>query len=155
MIQKKDSVFNFRKGKLFRRGPKGEDLTFLLGGLYFIPFDSVKIRMVKEGYDISKAHESVWEGNKTYVIGTENDGDKANQLWIDMKKLIVVRFVKYTGTDKLEAIFSGHIPLGKAWSETACSFYANNKLIQKEKYYDCLANTEMDMRLFDPYNFYK
>ncbi len=155
MIQKKDSVFNFRKGKLFRRGTKGEDLTFLLGGMYFIPFDSVKARIKKEGYDISKVHESVWQGKKAYVLGTESDDEKANQLWIDKEKLIVVRFIKYDEKNKEEAIFGEHKQFGKAWSETSCDFLVNDKLIQREKYYDCKANTDVDMRLFDPYNFFQ
>jgi hypothetical protein len=154
MIQKKDSVFNFRKGKLARKGPRGEDLTFLLGGMYFIPFDSVKARMAKEGYDISKAHESTWEGKKAYVIGTATDDEKGNQLWIDKEKLIVVRFIKYD-KDKEEGIFKDHKQFGKAWSETATDFFINDKLIQKEKYYDCKANTGIDMKLFDTDHFYQ
>ena len=155
MIQKKDSVFNFRKGKLVSSGPKGEDLTFLLGGMYFIPFDSVKTRTLKEGYDISKAHESVWQGKKVYVIGTDKDADKGNQLWIDQEKLIVVRFIKYETTGKEEGVFGDHKQFGKAWSETSCDFFVNDKLIQREKYYDCKADTDVDRRLFDPYNFYQ
>lgn len=64
MIQKKDSVYNFRKGNLVRRTAKGEDLTFMLGGMYFIPFDSVKNRMRKDGYDISKGHEICGKAKK-------------------------------------------------------------------------------------------
>ena len=108
MIQKRDSVFNFRKGKLVRRGPRGEDLTFLLGGMYFIPFDSTKARMLREGYDFSKAHESVWGDKKVYVLGTATDDEKGNQLWIDKEKLIVVRFIKYENGGKEEALFKGH-----------------------------------------------
>ena len=155
MIQKKDSVFNFRKGKLARRGPRGEDLTFLLGGMYFIPFDSVKARMIKEGYDISKAYESVWKSRKTYVLGAGSDEEKTNQLWIDKEKLIVMRFIKFNGATKEEGVFGDHKKFGKAWSETSCSFYLNDKLLQKEIYTDCRANTDVDMRLFDPYHFYQ
>lgn len=155
MIQKKDSTFNFRKGKLVRKGPNGEDLTFLLGGLYFIPFDSVKMRMIKEGYDISKIHESTWQGQKTYVLGTNTDEEKANQLWIDRDKLIVVRYIKYSGDGKEEGIFKDHRKFAGGWSETATDFYINDKLIQKEKYFDCKANVGIDMKLFDTANFYQ
>ncbi len=55
IIFTKDSSFNFNKGKLVRRTLKNEDLTFLLGGMYFIPFDSVKLKMKHQGYDFEKA----------------------------------------------------------------------------------------------------
>lgn len=83
VIYKKDSTFNFRKGKLVQKSLRTDDVTFLLGGMYFMPFDSVKSKMIKEGYDISKAHKSIWEGKEVYVIGSETDDEKASQLWID------------------------------------------------------------------------
>ncbi len=52
----KDSSFNFSKSKLIRKGLRGEDLTFLLGGMYFYPLDTVLIKMQKECYDINKAN---------------------------------------------------------------------------------------------------
>ncbi|MEJ7610567.1 MAG: hypothetical protein WKF88_05245 [Ferruginibacter sp.] len=155
MLQIKDSVFNFRKGKMFRKSLKGQDHTFLLGGMYFIPFDSVKVRMEKEGYDISKAYESEWKGKKVYVLGANSAVEKTNQLWIEKDRLILVRFLKYEGANKEEAIFGDHKKFGKARSETSCSFFVNDKLIQTEKYNDCRVNTNVDMRLFDPYNFYQ
>ena len=154
MIQKHDSAFNFRKGKLIRKGPRGEDLTFLLGGMYFVPFDTVRTRMAKEGYDISKAHKSEFRGRKMYVIGSDRDDEKLNQLWIDKERLIVMRFVKYDGKNKEEAIFGDHKQFGKAWSETSCDFFVNDKLIQREKYNACKANSNVDIRLFDTDNFY-
>ncbi len=151
----KDSSYNFSKGKLTRKGPRGEDLTFLLGGMYFIPFDSVKIKMAKEGYDITKAYETIWNGKKMYVIGAANETEKANQLWIDKQKLVVVKFIKYKGPNKEEAVFGDHVKFGKAWSETSCIFYNNDKVLQKEKYYNCKVNTEVNMDIFDVYNFKK
>jgi hypothetical protein len=153
MLYVKDSSFLFRNGKLVQKGLRTEDITFLLGGMYFIPFDSVKPKMIKEGFDVSKAHESIYQGKKMYVIGSDTDEEKTNQLWIDKEKLIVVRFVKYLPSMKQEAILGDHKKLGNAWSETSVIFNINDKLYQKEKYYDYKINTEVDMKIFDPYNF--
>jgi hypothetical protein len=153
VIYKKDSTYNFRKGKLVQNGLRNEDIPFLLGGMYFIPLDSVKSKMIIEGYDITKAHESIWEGKKVYVIGSVTDEEKLSQLWIDKEKLIVVRFVKYLPTMKQDARMSNHQQFGKAWSETNVVFYLNDKLYQKETYYNCKVNTQVDMGIFDPYNF--
>ena len=151
----KDSSYNFTKGKLTRKSLRGEDLTFLLGGMYFIPFDSVKTKMVREGYDITKTYETIWNGKSMYVIGATRETKKTNQLWIDKEKLIVVRFIHYKGQNKEEAVFGDHVKFGKAWSETSCIFYSNDKVLQKEKYFNCKANAGVDMEIFDPYNFKK
>jgi hypothetical protein len=153
VIYKNDSTYNFRKSKLIQKGLRNEDIPFLLGGMYFIPFDSVKSKMKIEGFDLNKAHESIWEGKKVYVVGSTTDEEKTSQLWIDKEKLIVVRFVKYLPNMKQDARMSDHQKFGKAWSETSVVFYLNDKLYQKEKYFNCKVNINVDMGIFDPYDF--
>ncbi|MFN0083494.1 MAG: hypothetical protein ACKVOM_13370 [Ferruginibacter sp.] len=149
----RDSTFNFAKGKLTGKSKRGEDLTFLLGGMYFLPFDSILVKMKGEGYDISKAFEIDKEGKGFFVIGANNSDEKLNQLWIDKDKLLVAKFIKYDGNSKEEAVFFNHKKFGKAWAETACRFFVNDKLIQTETYTDCKANTAVDMGIFDVGNF--
>ena len=153
VIYLKDSVYSFRKGKLFRRSFNDDNLTFLLGGMYSIPFDSVRAKIRRDGYDLDKFHEDNWKGKPVYVIGSSNAAEKTTQLWIDKEKLIVLRFIKFDGNNKEEGIFSGHRQFGNAWSETACDFYVNDKLVQKEIYHDCKADINMDETIFNPYNF--
>jgi hypothetical protein len=148
-----DSVYNVRKGKLVRKGFNDDDLTFLLGGMYFYSFDTLKAKIQRQGYDIAKFHEDNWKGQPVYVIGANNSTDRTNQLWIDRDKLVVLKFIKYSADEKEEGIFSGHQRFGNAWSETACDFYVNDKLIQKEKYHDCKADAIIDEAIFDPYHF--
>jgi hypothetical protein len=155
IIYKKDSSFLFKNSKLVQKGLRTEDMPFLLGGMYFIPFDSIKPKMIKEGFDVTKAHTSIWQGKKAFVIGSDNDDEKINQLWIDAEKLIVIRLLKYLPNMKQEAIMNDHQKLGKAWSETTVLFYINDKLYQKEKYYNCKINTAVDMNIFDTNNFMK
>lgn len=153
VIYLKDSVYSFRKGKLIRKRLNDDDLTFLLGGMYSYSFDSAKAKLQRQGYDLTKFHEDNWKGQAVYVIGANNPGEKTNQLWIDKDKLVVLKFIKYDGTEKEEGIFSGHQRFGNAWSETACDFYVNDQLIQKEKYHDCKANEAIDEAMFDQYHF--
>lgn len=153
VIYLKDSVYSIRKGKLIRKALNDDDLTFLLGGMYSYPFDSLKIKIQKQGYDINKFHEDNLNGQTVYVIGANGATDKTNQLWIDKEKLVLLKFVKYNGMEKEEGIFSHHQRFGNGWSETACDFYVNDKLIQKEKYYDCKANVVVDEAIFNPYHF--
>jgi hypothetical protein len=83
-------------------------------------------------------------------LGDDKPGDKVNQLWIDQEKLVAVRFIKYDGGTKEEGFFEQQIPLKNAWSETKCSFYINDKLLQVESYHDVVADKPVDMGIFDP-----
>jgi hypothetical protein len=149
VIYNKDSAYNFRNNKLVRVTVNDDDLTFLLGGMYFYPFDSVKQITFRFGYDLNKFHEDVWHGKPVYVIGSNNTSDTSNQLWIDKEKLVLVRFLKF-GERREEGVFDKHIKVGNGWSETECTFYLNNKLFQKEYYRDCTANDPIDIKVFDP-----
>ena len=66
VIYLKDSVYNFRKGKLIRTGFNADNLTFLLGGMYFYPLDTVKIKLQKMGYNLEKFHKDTWNGKPVY-----------------------------------------------------------------------------------------
>ena len=149
----KDSIYDFRKGKLVRTSVNDDDLTFLLGGMYFLPFDTVKAKFTAYGYNLNKFYETTLGGSPVYVIGADNAGETSNQVWIDKEKLLVVKFIRYTDGQKEEGIFGGHKQFGSAWSETSCSFYIDGKLFQKEFYHDCKANEDVDLKIFDPYRF--
>ena len=148
-----DSIYSFRSSRLAHVSVNDEDLTFILGGMYFYPLDTVKLMMRRMGYDLNKFYESTLNDKPVYVIGANNADEKANQLWIDKEKLVVVKFINYNHGDKEEGIFGNHKPFSDGWSETLCTFYVDGKLIQKETYYDCKANENIDLKIFDPYNF--
>ena len=78
VIFKKDSAYNFRKGKLYKITSNDNDLTFLLGGMYFYPFDTVLVKLSRFEFDINKFHEDKWQERAAYVIGADTK----------MKKLI-------------------------------------------------------------------
>jgi len=149
----KDSVYSFRNSKLTHVSANDEDLTFILGGMYFYSLDSVKLMLRRMGYDLNKSYETSLNDKPVYVIGATKAEEKANQLWIDKEKLVVVKFISYNRGDKEEGIFGNHKQFGNGWSETLCNFYVDGKLIQKETYYDCKADENIDLKIFDPYNF--
>jgi hypothetical protein len=150
IIFRHDSTYVFRNKKIVRSTKDENELIFFLGGMYAMPFDKVLSHFADLHYDLTKFHTSIWKGKPVYVLGADKDGDKVNQLWIDQDKLIAVRFIKYDGGTKEEGFFEQQIPLKKAWSETKCSFYINDKLLQVESYHDVVADAPVDMRMFDP-----
>jgi hypothetical protein len=150
IIFHKDSMYSFRKGQLLRTAVNNDDLTFLLGGMYFYPMEEVMKTLTKFGYDLNKFHEDTWQNEKVYVIGADNAGEKKSQLWIDKDKLVMVRFIKYENGHKEEGVFSDHKKFAGGWSETKCVFYFDDKLGQVEYYHDCKANEPLDPKVFDP-----
>ena len=126
-----------------------DDLTFILGGMYFHPLDSVKAIFGRLGYNLSKFYEN----DSVYIIGADSINEATNQFWIDKHKLVVVRFINYSHGEKEEGDFYNHKQFGSSWSETACDFYENDKLIQKEIYHDCKANAVIDLKIFNPHKF--
>ena len=150
VIFRNDSVYNFRNGELKNKGLDKNDLTFLLGGLYFYPLDKVFAELKSLHYDLGKFREDSWNGREVFVIGASASGEKTNQLWIDKERLILLRMIKYDDNKKEEGIFGDHIQTGGGWSETSAIFYIDDKLIQKEFYRDCKANSPLDPTLFDP-----
>jgi hypothetical protein len=151
VIFRHDSTYRFIKNKIVRSTKDENELIFFLGGMYSMPFDKILSHFADLHYDLSKFHASTWKGKPVYVLGADKDGDKVNQLWIDQDKMVAVRFIKYDNNTKEEGFFEEQIPLNKAWSETKCSFYINDKLLQVETYHDVVAgNGAVDMSVFDP-----
>ncbi|HEX5153729.1 MAG TPA: hypothetical protein VFW07_19920 [Parafilimonas sp.] len=148
-----DSIYSFRNSKLNHVSANDENLTFILGGMYFYPLDSVTLMLRRMGYNLNKSYETSLNDKPAYVVGANNGEEKANQLWIDKEKLVIVKIISYNRGDKEEGIFSNHKQFGNGWSETLCSFYVNGTLVQKETYYDCKADENIDLKIFDPYNF--
>jgi hypothetical protein len=145
-----DSTYVFRANKIVRGVKDENELIFFLGGMYFKTFDQVLAHYAELHYDLSKFHTSTWKGKAVYVLGADKDDDKVNQLWIDQDKLVAVRFLKYEKDTKEEGTFEQQIPLKKAWSETKCSFYFNDKLLQTETYTALKADEQIDMSIFEP-----
>jgi hypothetical protein len=150
IIFRKDSTYVFNNNKITRSIKNENELIFFLGGLYFVPFDDVLAHFKALNYDLSKFHASTWKGHAVYVIGADKDDEKVNQLWVDQDKLIPVRFIKYDDKSKEEGLFEQHIALKNAWSETKCTFYINDKLLQVEKYHNVVPGGLIDKSIFDP-----
>ena len=159
-ICNKDSVWIFKNGQITRRTNDVNELVFMLGGMYFYPFDSVPAHFREMGYALDKYHNSTWHGKPVYVVGADKDDEQVNQLWVDKDKLVALRFIKYDDGVKTEGLLEDHIELDGAWTETKAEFYRNGHLIQVERYHDCVANDSIDKRVFDPalfgkYHWYK
>src|ERR1700729_723047 len=69
IIFNNDSAYLFKSGLLANVKSDTNDLTFLLGGLYFYPFDKMISQVRAFHYDLSRFHEDSWNQKPVYVIG--------------------------------------------------------------------------------------
>lgn len=150
-----DTVFSFRKGSLAKKSQYFNDLIFLLGGMYFQPLEKVKTTMRTLEFDLSKGYKTTWKGKAVYVIGAAPGDENANQLWIDKKRLVLLRMIRTKNGQREEAIFENHIRTGKAWTETKITFYIGGKLFQVEYYDQVKTNVPIKEGHFDPEQFGK
>lgn len=155
VIFKNDSSYLFRGARKVSVRPDKDDLLFLLGGIYFYPFDEVTAKIKLFGYNLDKFHEDTWKEKGVYVIGASKGEDSVNQIWIEKENYSPVRMLKYENKNKEEAFFENHVRLGGGFTETLVHFFINDKLVQVEKYHDLEGNVDIDPSIFDPVNFVK
>lgn len=153
VIFRNDSIYSFRAGEMKKAAPRKNNLTFLLGGMYFYSFEQVLEQMKEEGYDISKGFKSTFKEKDVWILGAVNADEKVNQLWVDMENLYVVRVITYKDEKQVDAHFENHIPLDKAWCESKVTFYVDQKLYQVEYYRDIKVNAALDPDIFNPKKF--
>lgn len=155
IIFRRDSTYVFSNKKITRSIKNENELIFFLGGLYFVPFEDILAHFKALNYDLKKFHASTWKGKSVYVIGADKDEERVNQLWIDQDKLVPIRFLKYEDKTKEEGLFEEHIALKNAWSETKCTFFVNDHILQIEKYHDVVPGGPIDKTIFEPASFGK
>jgi len=155
IIFRSDSTYSIRGGKVARADKEGNDLIFLLGGMYFHPYDKTIATLKALGYDLTKSGEGTFNGKPIYIIGATNQQDHNSQLWVDKENLCLLRMIKYGGKEKEDGIFSNWIKIDGGYAETRVDFYVNDKLIQVEKYSNCKTPATIDEHIYDPNNYVK
>lgn len=155
VIFRNDSIYSFRAGEMKKALPRKNTLTFLLGGMYFLPYEEVLGQMKAEGYDLSKGYKSLHKGKEVWIIGADSAGTKSNQLWVDLENLYVVRVLTYKDSKEIDAVFEGHIQFSKGWCESKVTFYIDRQLYQMEYYSDIETDVALDSDVFNPKAFGK
>jgi hypothetical protein len=155
IIFRGDSTYRISGGKVKSASSSGNDLIFLLGGLYFYPLPQTIDKLKGQGYDLSKVREDTWKGKAIYIVGAASKDDKMSQLWVNKDDLYLVRMIKYDKNTKQDALFDNYIKIGGGGAETKVTFYVNDKLRQVEIYHNCKQSPNMDTKIFDPQHFEK
>jgi len=147
-----DSTFVVQKGAVIRRLPGGNELLAMLFDVYVLPTEQTLSGLRRAGYDLSKMHREMWQGQPTYVIGADSGDFTSTQVWVDSSRLVAVRQmspVRSGDPRLLDSRFSSYQRAGGGWVAVDCEFYLNGKLIQREQYSNVRANAPLSPALFD------
>jgi hypothetical protein len=153
LLFRNDSLYVFEQKKLKTSQPFVHPLMVLGFDVYQAAVSETVQKLRNLKFDLSKLHQTTWQGRPTYVVGAEPGDTTSPQFWIDAERLYFVRSLEPSKKDASvinETRFDKYIPLGRGWLEMEVLFLANGKQQVKEEYTDPKANVKFDPALFDP-----
>ena len=153
LLFRNDSLYVFEQKKLKASQRFVHPLMVLGFDVYEAPLKETVRKLRDLQFDLSKLHQTTWQGRPTYVVGAEAGDTISAQFWIDAERLYFVRSFEPSKKDPAitnETRFDKYIPLAGGWLEMEVLFLANGKQQVKEEYTDPQANPKLDRGIFDP-----
>jgi len=143
-----DSLYALRDGEIVFAGEEIQE--FLIeGGLYFLQIEESLRKLKARGIDVSKFHETKYEGRPTYVIGTAKKDRSAPQIWFDKERRYVVwRLSKLKKGSIMEVRYDDFKKINGYWIESTVDFLIDGEMVQKEKYKNIDTNPELVPEIF-------
>jgi hypothetical protein len=151
ILFRNDSIYQFGAGTLRGKRPYVHSMMVLLGDMFVDDPSRTIGRLKALHFDLSKHHESSWDGRPALVIGATVGDTISNQFWLDKERLVVVRMIeKMPDNRRFEAHFSGYQPHGASWVESRIAFFIDGKADQLEEYHDVRTRVTHEPGLFNP-----
>lgn len=152
LLFRNDSIYEFEGGKLAESRPMIHPLMVLGFDVYAQPVDKTIRQLQALGFDLTRLHESTWQGRPAYVVGAAAGDTVTRQFWIDKERLYFVRMVepgKQNPTARVETQFNKYIPMGQGWLETEVRFMVNGETKILEEYTEPKAGVELNPAIFE------
>jgi hypothetical protein len=153
LLFRNDSLYVFDQKTIKASRALVHPLMVLGFDVYHAPVKETAQKLRGLKFDLSKLHQTTWQGRPTYVVGAAPGDTTSPQFWIDVERLYFVRSLEPSQKDPAvirETIFDKYLPLAGGWVETEVLFLANGQQQGKEEYSDPKANVELDPAIFDP-----
>jgi hypothetical protein len=153
ILIRNDSVYQFQHGELKDSKPLVHPLMVLGFDVYEAPVAETVAKLRGLNFDLSKLHQTTWQGRPTYVVGAAPGDTLSPQFWIDAERLYFVRSIEPSKKDPAvinDTRFEKYIPLAGGWLEMEVLFLANGQQRVKEEYSKPKANVKLDPAIFDP-----
>jgi hypothetical protein len=153
VLYARDSQFVATNGRIIQSGPGINDLLLLGFDVYEYTPARTEALMRRQGIDVSRVHETSFEGRPMVVIGALRGDMRRKQVWIDAERLYFVRLVEPTRADssKVQDIrFVSYEKRGDAWIAPRVEIYNDGRLVFIEEYSQIRTDVPLDDSLFDP-----
>jgi hypothetical protein len=153
ILFRNDSVYEFDQGKLKDSKALVHPLMVLGFDVYGAPTGETIGKLKGLNYDLSKLHQTTWQGRPTYVVGAQPGDTTSPQFWIDAERLYFVRSLEPSKKNPAvinDTRFEKYIPLAGGWVETEVLFLSKGVQKVKEEYFNPKANVKLDPAIFNP-----
>jgi len=153
VLYARDSQFVASNGRVIQSGPGINDLLLLGFDVYELSPARTASLMRRQGIDLSRVHETTFDGRSMVVVGALRGDMRRKQVWIDADRLYFVRLIEPTRTDssKVQDIrFLNYERRGDAWIAPRVEILNDGKLVFIEEYSDVRTDVRLDDSIFDP-----
>lgn len=153
LLFRSDSLYRFQQGKLVGSRPLVHPLMVLGFDVYFDPPDGTIAKLAALGFDLSRVHESSWNGRPAYVVGALAGDTISKQFWIEQERLLFVRMLEPApggSGNVVETLFNRYEPLGGGWIAVEVLFNVGGETVTREEYHDVRHGMTFPPELFDP-----
>ncbi|MDX2206030.1 MAG: hypothetical protein SFU57_00140 [Gemmatimonadales bacterium] len=150
MIFRNDTLYQFSGGAIRGSRPMKHSMLILLHDIHVLPAETTIANLAGLGFDLTKTHETTWEGVPVIVVGALAGDTTSKQFWFEKERLLLVRLIEPNAGGGMDAHFSGYTKHGEAWVERVIKIHQGGRLNQLEEYEDVRTNVPLEKGIFDP-----
>lgn len=148
-----DSIYVFRGGRRVAARADRNLLLTLGFDVYGQPPETTIRQLADQGVDLSRVHETTWQGRPVTVVGAVPGDTTSNQFWVDTERMLFVRLIERVERQnnpagRLDIEFNKYQRLGGGWIAPEVIIRMDGTEIMREEYSDMRADVELDPALF-------
>lgn len=153
LIFRNDSIYQLSEGQIGGSRIMYHPLLILGFSVYSQPVEKTEAALITLGFDLEKAYQRDYNGQKVYVVGALEGDETSNQFWIEKDRLVFVKMIQNFGENRIqEVIFDKYEALEGGWIAPEVRFYMNGKMTLLEEYTK-IETPNLSAEIFDPKRF--
>lgn len=145
----RDSIFVINGGKLVSADTGLNELLVLGFDAYTQPVVRTEAQLRRLGFDLTRMHETTWDGKPVYVVGAAEGDTTSKQFWVDKENLLFQRVVERGRRGRTDVRFEAYQPIAGGWLAMRVVQLVNGKRSLTEEYSDARAGIPVADALFD------